>query len=324
MKKIAVALLLMCVQNSYSALKDTLQNEHRFQKYAYLIKDLGEEYCDACGCSANGGSMGFGSMLNDDFIGVRYVYQKYTTKEGVFNNSPWIEENFNTIQFWSRIPLTSHIQLMALIPFHNNNRLLNTGYENRSGLGDITVVGLYTFFQSKKDSLSNYSHKVQLGGGLKAPTGKFDESNSGTLNPSFQLGTGSWDYLFITEYVIKRQQSGLNMAFSYTYKTENQKHYQFGNQLNYSVTLFHLLHWNHINFVPQIGLAEEVTASNRQFQQDVVGTKGDVLFSKLGLEVGKGRFSLGMNAMLPLKQNLTDGNVKAKYRVAVNLNYIFQ
>ena len=31
MKKIAVALLLMCVQNSYSTLKDTLQNEHRFE-----------------------------------------------------------------------------------------------------------------------------------------------------------------------------------------------------------------------------------------------------------------------------------------------------
>jgi hypothetical protein len=30
------------------------------------------------------------------------------------------------------------------------------------------------------------------------PTGKFEEANNlGTVNQSFQLGTGSWDYLLL-------------------------------------------------------------------------------------------------------------------------------
>jgi hypothetical protein len=321
MKKIVVALLLMCVQNSCYAIKDTLQAEHRFQKYAYLIKDLGEEYCDACGCSANGGSMGFSSMLNNNFIGLRYVNQSYTTKEGVFNNSPWVDENFNTVQIWMRIPITKRIQLSTLLPYHDNYRELPIGKQNISGFGDMTLMIMYTVYQTKVDSSTIYSNKIQLGSGVKAPTGKYNTENSGTLNPSFQLGTGSWDYLLVSEYVIKRKQLGLNIALSYTFKTENQKKYQFGNQFNYSSTFFYLLNLHSLKLVPQAGIAGEVTASNRQIQQDVVGTKGDILFSKLGIEIGLDNFSFGINGLLPINQNLTDGNVKANYRLAINLNY---
>jgi len=298
--------------------KDTLLLPNPFQKY-YLYLD--EEDCDACGCSANGGSMGFSSMLNNNFIGVRYMYQSYTTKEGIFNNSPWIEERFNTIQVWSRIPITKRIQLTALMPYHSNSRALVTGQESISGLGDFTVMGMYSLVQPKMDSTTNYSHKLQLGGGVKAPTGKYNVANNGTLNPSFQLGTGSWDYLLVSEYVIKRKQLGLNTALSYTFKTENQKQYQFGNQFNYGSTLFYLLDFSKVKIAPQLGFAGEVYASNKQVKQEVIGTKGAILFSKFGVELGKDKWSFGVNAMLPMQQNLTDGNVKSNYRLSFNLNY---
>jgi hypothetical protein len=135
------------------------------------------------------------------------------------------------------------------------------------------------------------------------------------------LGTGSWDYILVTEYVLKRKQLGLNNAISYTIKTENQKQYQFGNQFNYGSTLFYLLDLKPIKLVPQIGFAGEVYASNKQVQQDVIGTKGAILFSKFGLEIGEKKLSLGLNAMLPINQNLTGGNVKANYRLGINFNY---
>lgn len=320
MKKI-IFLLLISVQFANASVKDTLQFPSPFQKYYLYMEDYEDDDCDACGCSANGGSMGFSSMLNNNFIGVRYVYQSYTTKEGVFNNSPWIDENFNTIQIWSRIPITKRMQLTALLPYHDNNRELASGKEGISGLGDFTVMGMYTLIQPKMDSVAIYSHKVQFGGGVKAPTGKYNVSNNGTSNPSFQLGTGSWDYLLVTEYVVKRKQLGLNTALSYTFKTENQKKYQFGNQFNYGTTLFYLLDLDKIKLVPQLGIAGEVYESNKQVKQDVIGTKGDILFSKFGLEVGRNKFSLGLNFMKPISQNLTEGNVKSNYRLSINLNY---
>jgi hypothetical protein len=213
------------------------------------------------------------------------------------------------------------MQLTALLPYHDNNRELASGKEGISGLGDFTVMGMYTLMQPTMDSVAVYSHKVQFGCGVKASTGKYNVSNNGTLNPSFQLGTGSWDYLLVTEYVVKRKQLGLNTALSYTFKTENQKQYQFGNQFNYGSTLFYLLDLDKIKFVPQLGIAGEVYESNKQVKQDVIGTKGDILFSKFGLEVGRNKFSLGLNFMKPISQNLTEGNVKSNYRLSINLNY---
>jgi len=277
--------------------------------------------CDACGCSASGGSMGFSSMLNANFVGVRYFNQSYSSRDGIFANSPWIDENFNTTQVWAKIPITDKIQITALIPYHFHDRALTSGTEKMSGLGDVTIMATYSVYQTQKDS-AVFAHNLQVGGGIKMPTGKFKESNNlGTVNQSFQLGTGSWDYLLLTEYVIKRKDLGLNTMLNYTLKTENDKRYQFGNQLNYGSTLFYLLDLNSVQLVPQLGLAGEIYETNKQYGEAVPDTSGNVLFSKFGIEVGKDKFSVGVNAMLPLSQNLSSGRIEANYRWSLNLNY---
>jgi hypothetical protein len=277
--------------------------------------------CDACGCSASGGGMGFSSMIDANFIGVRYFYQSYTSRDGIFNNSPWVDENFNTVQLWARIPVFKNFQVSAQVPYHSFNRNLSTGHEQIDGLGDTTIMGLYTLWQKTADSTTVVTQTLQAGGGVKAPTGRYDSANNGSVNPSFQLGTGSWDYIVAAEYVITRKQLGLNAMANYVFKTENSKDYQFGNQLNYAATAFYIFEKSNYTLVPQAGIAGEVYATNRQYSQDVPQTKGDILLAKAGLEAGTGKFSVGVNAMLPIAQNLTGGRVEANYRWSVNLNY---
>ena len=110
--------------------------------------------CDACGCSASGGGMGFSSMISGNFVGVRYFHQSYSSRDGIFNNSPWVDENFNTIQAWARIPVAKNLQVSALVPYHFHNRRLTAGEQSIEGLGDITVLGLYTVYQTKNDSVA--------------------------------------------------------------------------------------------------------------------------------------------------------------------------
>lgn len=277
--------------------------------------------CDACGCSASGGSMGFSSMLNNNFAGVRYFRQSYTSRDGIFANSPWIDENFNTVQAWARIPLTNKIQISALVPYHFHQRELTTGTERISGLGDITLMGLYSVFETKKDS-AVFTHKVNVGAGVKIPTGQFTQANNlGSINQSFQLGTGSWDYSVVSEYVISRKDLGMNTTLNYIFKTENKKEYQYGDQFNYAATLFYLFDFNAVQIVPQAGLAGEVYQTNKQHGLDLPNTAGDILFGKFGFEAGKDKFSIGVNAMLPINQNLSSGKMEANYRWSVNLNY---
>lgn len=317
MKKIIHTLVLLILAlNTATARTEKDSIDNTFRKYVMLL----EEDCDACGCSANGGSMGFSSMLNSNFVGIRYIHQSYKSRDGVFNNSPWIDENFNTAQIWARVPVAERIEVMALVPYHFNNREKATGKENIDGLGDITIMGFYTLFGTKSDSAA-VLHKFQLGAGIKAPTGKYDSANNGSINPSFQLGTGSWDYTLASEYTVKKDNLGLNATLNYVFKTENEKNYQFGNQFNYAATFFYSAKIDNLDVVPQLGLAGEKYDENKDHGEGVPLTAGDILFGKMGVELGLKKFSLGLSTMLPINQNLTGGRVEANYRWSLNLNY---
>lgn len=312
-------LFLFAFQLAIASGNENATNPPKFSSHNHIL-DAKEILCDACGCSASGGSMGFASILNPNFIGVRYFNQSYKSTDGLYSNSPWYEENFNTIQVWGRIPVTKKIQISALLPYHFHNRESANGKQNISGIGDATFLGMYEVFKTKNDS-ATFSHSVQIGAGVKIPLGKFDEANNGSVNPSYQVGTGSWDYVLATEYVIKRKQFGLNAMLNYIIKTENDKNYRFGNQTNYAGTFFYLVETSKFTFVPQLGIAGEIYEDNYQYNQKVRGTAGDILLSKIGFEIGRNRWSFGANAMLPINQNLNAGRVEANYRWSVNLNY---
>lgn len=279
-----------------------------------------EDFCDACGCSANGGGMGFSSMIDQNFAGVRYFNQSYSSREGIFNNSPWIDEHFNTVQVWARVPVAKKVQVTALLPYHYHTREPQTGSQTIKGLGDITVIGMYTLYQTVADSTA-FIHSLQAGAGVKAPTGMYNSTNNGSVNPSFQVGTGSWDYLLTTEYVIKKNSLGLNTMVNYTFKTENNKEYQFGNQFTYGSTLFYVFENERFTIVPQAGIAGELYAANKQYGEELRDTSGDIILGRLGVEAGFGKLSFGVTGMLPINQNLTGGRVEANHRWAVNLNY---
>lgn len=311
--------LLLIFQFAFATDKDGLSTHNPFLRFHQFANEL-EDDCDACGCSASGGSMGFASMLNSNFVGVRYFNQSYKSTDGLYINSAWYDENYNTTQIWARIPVIERVQISALVPYHFHNRETATGKQSISGIGDITVLAMYQLYQTHKDS-TKFVHTLQAGGGMKIPIGKFDQDNNGSFNPSYQVGTGSWDYLLATEYVIKRKQFGLNTMLNYVIKTENDKNYRFGNQFNYSGTFFYLHENDTFSFAPQLGFAGEVYDDNYQLGQQVNNTAGDIFLGKIGFEIAKDKFSLGANLMLPINQNLNGGNLEANYRWSLNLNY---
>lgn len=278
-----------------------------------------DDDCDACGCSANGGSLGFSSLVQQNFVGVRYFYQHYTSKDGLYNDSPWIDEHFNTLQIWSKIPITKRIELSAIVPFQFHESMKTDGSRKIEGLGDVTLTGIYKLWNTEKEEGLN--HTIDLGAGVKFPTGKFNKVQNGSVNPSFQVGTGSWDYLMLGEYAVEMNRWGWQNSFSYVLKTENDSNYKFGNQLNFGSFFFHRLNWSDWNVVPQLGVNGETYASNKQFGETLKDTKGHILFAKIGSEFGYQKWNFGATAMLPLNQNLTGGNVKADYRWSIHLNY---
>ena len=97
--------------------------------------------CDVCGCGSSGGSMGYGTIGDGNFVGVRYITQQYRSRDGIYNNSPWIDENFNTMQAWARIPVSQKIKLNVIMPYHFHNRqFIDETSQRINGLGDISIL----------------------------------------------------------------------------------------------------------------------------------------------------------------------------------------
>ncbi|MDN5481119.1 MAG: transporter, partial [Chryseobacterium sp.] len=251
--------------------------------------------CDACGCAAGNGSSGFESLLNPQFIGIKYFAQHYKAKENLFVKDLTQDQYFNTLQIWGKIPLTQKLSVYASLPFHFHEKNTMQGDIKINGIGDLNLMGIYRIINSK----DNF-HQLNGGLGVKIPLGKFDEKGASGVNPSFQLGTGSWDYQAALNYKFQKNKLAVLVNTDYTVKTENKKNYRFGNQWNYAATGFYQLAGNEKTiFSAKAGLQGEVYDKNKQFDEVLPKTAGSALYGKLGFEASYKKFSLGGEVMLP-------------------------
>ena len=313
MKKIIVILTLASFTlNQAKLIKDSLYLPKEILNYRAL-----EEECDVCGCAAGSGSSGFESLLDPQFIGIKYFGQHYRAKENMFVNDLTQDQYFNTFSIWGKIPITKKISLYGSLPYHFNEKKTLNGDISISGVGDANVMGIYQILNSQ-----NTYHQLNGGVGVKIPLGKFDEKGVSGVNPSFQLGTGSWDYQFVLNYQFQKNLFALMLNTDYTIKTDNKKHYQFGNQWNYAATGFHRI-WRNENsvFSGKIGLQGEVFTSNKQFSEKLPETSGNAFYGKVGFEASYKKWSLGTELMLPIHSDLASGDIEGKYRIGIFLNF---
>ncbi|WP_407478512.1 transporter [Elizabethkingia meningoseptica] len=314
MKKITLILFgLLCLNSLYANKgRDSIYMAYTPYKNIEFLDD-----CDACGCAAGNGSSGFESLLNPQFIGVKYFAQHYKAKENLFTDKLTQDQYFNTIQLWGKIPVTKKLSIYASVLYHFHSKKTLQGDINISGIGDANVMGIYQILNSK-----DTYHQLNGGFGVKIPLGKFDEKGITGVNPSFQLGTGSWDYQMALSYKYQKSLFALLINTDYTIKTENKKHYQFGNQWNYAGTGFYRL-WRNENSIisGKLGMQGEVYAQNKQFGEVMPDTAGSALYGKLGFEASYKKWSLGTEVMLPAYTSLAGGTIEAKSRLSIFMNF---
>lgn len=311
-------IILIGIQIKANSTLDSLQIKF-IENPCFSLKLLGLD-CDACGCAAGNGSSGFETMLNPQFIGVRYFAQHYKAKENAFVSDANRNQYFNTLQLWARIPVAKKVEIYAGLPYHFHNRETSVGKENIDGIGDATLIGIYNFLDLPTKNMNR--HIFNAGAGVKIPIGKFDEVNASGTNPSFQLGTGSWDFLMALNYRFQMKNSAFMVNFDYTFKGENEKKYQFGDQFNYSAVYNYLfLNKNEFIFSAKGGFQGEIYDDNRQFGETLNRTSGNALYGKLGFELAYQKWSLGSELMLPITSNLASDDIEAKSRLGIFLNY---
>lgn len=289
--------------------------------------------CDLCGCSTSSGSFGFGTLSNANFVGLRYIFQSYESKNGIYVNSPKTKEYFNTFQIWTQVPIYKNFYVSATIPYQDLNRQYEDREERINGIGDINTIAWYRLqFNKRKKAesegvdynnkpLEKSPHALQFGLGVKLPTGEFEESLTDRVNPGFQLGTGSFDGIVALGYSLGLDRFGMNTMATYFIKGNNKNDYQFGNQFSYSLNMFYMFPFQKLNVTPFMGVSGDAYDSIKQYGETLSETNGDILNANFGIEVTTKRFIFGANYISPISQNLYGGDVKSKNYISIYMNY---
>ncbi len=145
------------------------------------------------------------------------------------------------LSFIAAKPINERWQVLGILPLIRNNMdmrrkmpngmVMNMKMEEVSGLGDITLMGLYTAYT---DAPIRAKQRLTLGFGIKTPTGDNDIRNpmGNYVHAMMQPGTGSWDPIFMLSYMRAWYPLITQVNVLYHYSTESDLGYQFGSQLN--------------------------------------------------------------------------------------------
>ena len=123
-------------------------------------------------------------------------------------------------------------------------------------------------------------------------------------------------------YTVHVGDWGVNSNASYK-MNRRADDFQFGNRLNASAFAFHSFTGIKTTFNPNVGVLYEKLDANKLKSEKVADTGGDALLASAGLEVNFAKVAVGVNAQLPVAQNLSSGQTNAKLRGMMHLTLLF-
>lgn len=290
--------------------------------------------CDICGCGVGSYYVGILPEFNKRLMGVRYRYSELTTHLGAGGSTSYLttKERFHTAEWWGAWYVAPKFRVMAIVPMQWINKTNTSSKDQRRGLGDVTVNGFYQVFK-RMSMLNGKSPKMVhqnlwIGGGIKLPVGQYDKSER-SMSPqsinTFQLGTGSIDFLLNAAYDVRVQDNGININASYKINTANEERYRYGNKITMNAQYYHKFRVHEkLSVSPNLGATYEKAMLDRDagYKLDVSG--GRLMMGSLGVEllVAK-RLALGGNYQVPLSQELAAGFAKAGNRCMAHIAFLF-
>jgi hypothetical protein len=305
-------LLLFVLQFVHATEKDSIHYRNRFAQYRFDFDD-----CDACGCSASGGSMGFSSMLNSNFIGIRYFNQQYKTTDGLYSNSPGTAKA--TIPRSSgRVSLFIKTYKYRLWYPTTTTRAKPQPQTNRFRVWAISRFWPCTGF-SRRIATAHFGAYLASGRRCETTNGQIQHQQQRQCQSELSVGYGQLGLSARHRIYCQAKAVGLNTMLNYVIKTENGKWYRFGNQFNYAGTFSGFMKKARI-LLRRNWAAGEVYASNHQYTKLVRDTSGDIVLENSGLNSAK-QLVVWRQCHVTHEPKPHRRQVDAQSRWSVNLNY---
>ncbi len=165
----------------------------------------------------------------------------------------------NTILLQTNYGISDKLSVSVIIPYIDKwEKTSNSDKSGRSAIGDLSLLLQYSI-------LNNTSFSVIIGSGIKFPTGATQLKNEETgiiAQPSLQPGTGSYDYLFLTQFQYAmpfRKSMSIAQSFSYQFAGTSShfashQAFKFGNEFQSFTSIADQFVWLNKVFTPSITL----------------------------------------------------------------------
>jgi hypothetical protein len=282
--------------------------------------------CDLCGCSNGSAFVGLLPRSGTQFVGMRYRIRTFDSHL----NSQLLKtkEEYQTLEVWGRFYPVKKLQVLTFLPYNDNQQtMLYSGTKtSKSGIGDALLLAHYNVLNTFLDTTntSGLYHNLMIGGGIKLPTGKFEYGYSDAeVNPNFQLGTGSTDFLLSAIHTIRYKKFGLNTEIGGRLSTKSNEHYRFGNRVNASITMFYTKNWGSFSIMPNVGTTIDYGFKDHKEGKLNSQTGGYSLLGSIGFQAYYRKISTGFTFQEPIAQNLGGGELKILPQCAVHLTVGF-
>lgn len=272
--------------------------------------------CDLCGCGASSQYLGVLPRPDYNFAGIQYQGSRLSGAfPSPYENQPaeLSEDYYHTLQLWGRYNIAPRYQLYAFVPFQYNVHRTDSATTTTTGIGDISAL-LNRIWLNKEGK--TWSHLLQGGGGIKAPTGRhagITELDRQGL-PNMQPGTGAWDFMTNANYTLRRNKTGANLDASYMLTTANKDSYKYGNRLTVGAVGFYNLKIKEMTLLPQAGLRYEYALHDydnygRKWLNEQTG--GYMCFATAAVQGYYKNYGARIAAQLPLGQHYSEGYTTA-------------
>lgn len=201
-----------------------------------------------------------------------------------------------------------------------------------SGLGDITVMGLYRLLTDRE---LRPTSALTLGFGIKTASGDATEkkTNGEYVHAHMQAGTGSWDPLLSLIYTKMANPVLLQADAVYQYTTKNRENYEYGDSLALNFTgkyavvrAFNVtagLTYLHV------GKAEDPDHAynpnpGTSLMDDPANTGGNSLWFSPGVQAFPlAGSALDLKVQIPVWERVNGVQLVSSYRIVTSLSYNF-
>jgi hypothetical protein len=292
--------------------------------FAAVCVPLFASACDICGCAGGSNSMGLLPLMQRHFVGFRWQAQGFKTDaHGSESNST---ESFRTIDIWGRWHPHRRVQVIASLPFQFSERHFDDGTKiYASGLGDAAVLVQFALLDPRKQSVRDWQHAFQIGGGVKLPSGKTDlaDTEQNKLLPALQPGTGSTDFLVSSFYALRHGKWGASLDATARLMTQNKDAFQAGHRVNSNLRVFWTKKSGKTTFLPFGGLLLDARSADRDNGTEQNETGGWGAFGTAGVDILRKNLSFSLGWQIPLESDFSNGRVVPQNRFNAAVALLF-